>query len=373
MFKRRANLSENELYELYVNQCLTMAEIAERYNIGESSVRRKLHALGVVTRPRGPKSSRNLPHHELDEAALRELYLEKKLSIPQIAELYGWGRETVRQRMIEYGIPVRSFSQATLVQHGTHDEYKNFSGDLYEKAYMLGFRLGDLHVRRLHETSEVITISCGSTKSEQIELVERLFEPYGHISTSKHLRLDFDGVIETRIQCSLNGTFEFLEEYVSELPHWILQHDDIFIAFLGGFTDAEGSFQIVKYKNETPRARYSLKNTDKRILEQCHAKLVAMGIEPTSIVLAYKGGWVSKRGVRANKDLWMFNIEQKETLLQFIDIISPHIYHAQRRADMQLARENVEWRNSKEFQAEATKKRVAGIRATNEAKKRNRN
>lgn len=262
MFNRH-NLPADELRELYINQGLTMTEIAERFNVSETTVRRRLNELNIISRPRGPKGSSDLPHLELTEDVLRELYLERKLSIPQIAELYGWGRETVRQRFIEYGIPIRSFSQATLVQHGTYDEYKDFSGDLYEKAYMLGFRLGDLHVRRLHETSEVITIGCGSTKLEQIELLKQLFEPYGHVSTSKHIRLDFDGMIETRIQCSLNATFEFLEEYVSDLPQWILEHDDIFIAFLGGFTDAEGSFQILKYKNETPRARYSLKNTDK--------------------------------------------------------------------------------------------------------------
>jgi len=40
---------------------------------------------------------------------------------------------------------------------------------------------------------------------------------------------------------------------------------------------------------------------------------------------------------------------------------------------MERVRENVEWRKSKNFQDEATKKRIAAIRATNAAKKKNRN
>lgn len=147
--------------------------------------------------------------------------------------------------------------------------------------------------------------------------------------------------------------------YVSELPFWILQDDEAFIAFFGGFTDAEGSFQLRKPRWDTPGARYSLKNTDKRILEQCREKLILLGVQCTNLHLAYKGGWTSKRGVRANKDLWSFNIEQKESLLRLIELISPYVRHTKRRTDMERVRQNVEWRNSEKFQQEAVRKRIA--------------
>jgi predicted DNA-binding protein YlxM (UPF0122 family) len=126
VFNRKANLPEDQLRDLYLQQGLTMTEIAERFNVGETTVRRRLSELGVLSRPRGPKVSAHLPHLELTESTLRNLYLEQKLSIPQIAEHYGWGRETVRLKLMEYQIPIRSFSQATLVQHGTWHEYKDF-------------------------------------------------------------------------------------------------------------------------------------------------------------------------------------------------------------------------------------------------------
>jgi transcriptional regulator with XRE-family HTH domain len=135
MFNRH-KLPADELRELYTNQGLTMTEIAEQFNVSETTVRRRLNELGIISRSRGPKVSRDLSHLELTEDALRELYLERKLSIPQIAELCGWGRETIRQRLIENGIPIRSFSQAHLVQHGTWDEYKDFSGDQKRRADM---------------------------------------------------------------------------------------------------------------------------------------------------------------------------------------------------------------------------------------------
>lgn len=371
MFKHRVPLSAAELRELYVTQGKTMTEIAAQFGVGESSVRRELHKQGIVSRPRGPKGSKESAHLTLTADTLRELYVECQRSIPQIAELYGCANETIRQRLLKHDIPIRSFSRAHLVQHGTYNEYRDFDGDDCEKAYLLGFRLGDLHVRREKAASEVISISCGSSKYEQIELIQQLFAPFGHLTFSRHVRLNFNGLLYHFVRCSLNESFEFLLNYSSELPGWILDRDDVFVAFFGGFTDAEGSFQIRKTGGNTPGGRYSLKNTDKRILEQCREKLLSMRVQCTGLQLAYKGGWTSKRGVHANKDLWSFNIEQKESLLKFIALISPYIRHAKRRADMERVRQNVEWRSSEEFQQEANRKRVESNRKTLEAKKKN--
>lgn len=194
MFTRRVNLSSDELHELYVRQGKTMNEIAAQFGVGASSVRRRLHELGIVARPRGPKGAKESASLTLSELDLRGLYLEQRLSIPQIAELYGCANETIRQRLLKHHIPIRSFSQAHLVQHGTIDEYKDFDGDEREKAYLVGFRLGDLHVRREKASSELITISCGSTIFEQIELIRELFAPFGHVGVSKAFRFDLRGL-----------------------------------------------------------------------------------------------------------------------------------------------------------------------------------
>lgn len=368
MFARKVNLPEDELRELYVNQSLTMEEIAARYNVGASSVRRRLGELGVVSRARGPKGSQLLPHHEMKESDLREMYLEQKLSIPQIAELAGWGRETVRQRMIEYGIPIRSFTQATRVQHGTHDEYRDFSGDIFEKAYLIGFRMGDLHVKREHKGSEGIRVFGGSSRSEQNELLERLFEHYGHFAQSVQWRLSMRGTLKcVYLSISLNHTFEFLLDHPAEIPEWILNDSNLFPAFFGGFSDAEGSFHVTTRKGAIPHGRFSLINTDKRILEQCCEQLISLGIACSNLNKVYDAGrQTSKRGVFANKALWEFAVEEKESLLRLIDLISPHLLHGKRRRDMHQVRENVEWRNSDEFHQETRRKRAVKNRGTSE-------
>lgn len=375
MSNQRETITESQLRDLYLNQGLTVAEISAQLNISPSTIRRRLTDLNIPARSRGPKGSRLLPHNEINEELLRDLYLEQKLSIPQIAEQCGWGRETIRLKMLEYGIPIRSFSQSTLIQHNTWDEYHDFSGELHEKAYLIGFCLGDLHVKREHTGSEVLRIYGSSTRIEQINLIASLFQPYGHVKISRKAKLAINGMFEDMIVCSVNLSFEFLLDYhKNHVPSWIFEKANIFLSFFGGLTDAEGSFHLTKDRNTIEKARFSIKHTDLQLLELCHRSLVSLGIRPASISKSYDAGrQTSKRGVFATKALWGFAIENKESVLRFVDLISPYIKHEKRHADMLRVRENVEWRNSQEFQDEANRKRVESNFKTNYLKKQNRN
>ena len=44
---------------------------------------------------------------EIDREKLRELYVNRKLGPTEIGKIFGAGRETIRRRLIEYGIPRR--------------------------------------------------------------------------------------------------------------------------------------------------------------------------------------------------------------------------------------------------------------------------
>lgn len=177
-----------------------------------------------------------------------------------------------------------------------------------------------------------------------------------------------------KIDVCLNQTFEFLLDDLDHIPSWILVDTNLFLAFFGGFTDAEGSFHLQKYKDSVDRGRFSLKNTDLCILEQCHAKLIALGVRPTSITKVYDAGrQTSKRGVFATKALWDFAVENKESVLRLIELLALYLRHEKRRTDMERVRQNVEWRNSNDFKQAATDKRIQSTRRSNAAKKKNQN
>ena len=53
-------------------------------------------------------------HRELDQAKLQQLYLERRLSIYQIAEMHDCSFSAVRKRLIKFGIPIRTPREGVL-------------------------------------------------------------------------------------------------------------------------------------------------------------------------------------------------------------------------------------------------------------------
>lgn len=78
---------------------------------------------------------------DIPKDILTRLYWRKQLSTLEIAELFNCNKETIRKRLMEFDIVRKSASIARM----RYKKY-NFSGDLIEKAYLIGFRLGDLNV-----------------------------------------------------------------------------------------------------------------------------------------------------------------------------------------------------------------------------------
>lgn len=131
----------------------------------------------------------------LDCKQLHILYMTQQKSLSQIAETYHCSPATVSRWLKKCGIVTRPVG-GDVFQYPKMD----FSGDWAEKAYLLGFRAGDLHVER---GARAIRVRCTSTRPEQIRLVEKLFTPYGGIwksmdrekrgvGVTAHLNLSFD-------------------------------------------------------------------------------------------------------------------------------------------------------------------------------------
>jgi hypothetical protein len=262
---------------------------------------------------------------------LRQLYLEQGLSLSAIAERYGCSLTTVWRRMKAAGIPCR--------EGGSEPKYArtNFSGDLGEMAYLIGFRIGDLHVAV--EGSRTVVVKCTSTRAEQIALFRQLFERYGHVYTDEatlaRRRRQTIGM-----EVRLNMTFDFLLPKQDAVPEWILANDEAFFAFFAGYVDAEGYFHTYhSHLQPKPQARLEVRTYDLNLLTQLSAGLNARGIECPPARLRVIAGYVNGSGVRSNRDLWGLGIHRKESLRRLFKAIEPHLRHPKRRIDMLRALE----------------------------------
>lgn len=260
---------------------------------------------------------------------LRELYVEQGLSLSAIAEQFGCSLTTVWRRMKAAAIPCR--------EGGSEPKYPrtDFSGDLGEMAYLIGFRIGDLHVAM--EGSRTVVVKCTSTRAEQIALFRLLFERYGHVFTDEatlaRRRRQTIGM-----EVRLNMTFDFLLPKQDAVPEWILANDDAFFAFFAGYVDAEGYFRAYYVINQPkPQARLEVRSYDVNLLTQLQQGLCARGIDCPPARLRVRAGYTNREGVRSNRDLWGLGIHRKESLRRLVTKIDPHLRHTRRRRDMLAA------------------------------------
>jgi hypothetical protein len=263
-----------------------------------------------------------VPRLKLSDEKLKALYLEKRLSTWKIAGLLKCGRSTVHRKLKKLGL-----ARDIATSHVRYPR-KSFAGDDKEKAYLMGFTIGDLRVRKTGRRSRTIKVDCGSTKKEQIDLISSLFSDYGRVWISEP-----GDSGKTQIEAFLDESFGFLLD-CRQKTEWALQADR-FVPFFAGFTDAEGSVFITNGK-----AAYSLGNNDHELLALLKNGLLEREISPVHLYRARKrypiaGGYMQRQ------HYWHLKINRKDTLLKLFNMLGPHIRHRKRKADIQKALRNI--------------------------------
>lgn len=269
-----------------------------------------------------------------DKSELNKLYSVKKLGSYEIARLLHCSQSLIMKRLREYGIKTRGIQEAKALTKPRFIR-NDFSGDMTEKAYLIGFRLGDLHVLKTHPNSPTIQVRTNSTKEEQLLLFEKLFSQYGYVKRSPK---DTSGA--TSIRTYLNDSFDFLLKKEDGIEDWI--RDRYIVPFLAGYADAEGTFCICGGDGV-----FSIKSQDKSILFTLCEELNRTGVLCKSPTLFRAAGSVDYRGVKCNKNAYIFTIYRKDSLLKLVELIRPFLKHGKRVKDMLLVKQNIDDRNKK--------------------------
>ncbi|MBI3588996.1 MAG: LAGLIDADG family homing endonuclease [Candidatus Liptonbacteria bacterium] len=254
---------------------------------------------------------------DITKHLLRDLYIRQKLSTWQIEKKTGRSRSLIYSKLKDFGIKPRSISDS-------HIRYtkKDFSGNLIEKAYIVGFTLGDLRVRKSGgENSKTISIGCASTKLAQISLFKKLFSRYGHIWESQP---SSRGVVN--VEAFVNLSFRFLLPKTINNHRWILRSNKHFLSFLAGFTDADGSVFI----NSRGRAVISWGNYNSHLLEGIKFKLEKLGIVTGSLICDHLKGYQGKDGYRRKADYYHLTCQAKTSIVRLLGLLGPLLKHSDR-------------------------------------------
>ena len=259
---------------------------------------------------------------QIEKKTLENLYLKQKLSSYQISKKLDCSQSLVMKKLKLLNINTRTIQEGKAL---TPPKYKriNFNGPLEEKAYLVGFRLGDLYVSKTHPNSPTVRVSSNSTKNEQIVLIRELFSSYGYV---KEIGPDKNGATNTRSY--LNNTFNFLIPKYKNIPGWILKSKKYSIAFLAGYIDAEGTFAISN-KNQP---LFSIKSQDKDIMSDIQKYILPKINIQTRLQFVRAEGSIML-GIRSNKDVFGIFVYNRKDLLSMLKALLPYLKHKKRKGD----------------------------------------
>lgn len=320
MMSKQIEISMELLSDLYKNQKLSTFQIAEKLGCCQATIWKKLKKFNVEARLPGVKRV------NISKQKLKELYISKKFSTWKIEKITKIPRGTIHRKLREFGIKIRDRATSHIIYFR-----KDFSGDLLEKAYLIGFRLGDLGVRKIYPNSKTISVASGSTIKNQIDLIKSLFENYGKVWIQKTK----DNKIN--IQINLNESFNFLLD--KEVPCWVKDSRKCFFAFLAGFTDAEGSIKIYN-----KMASYSLGNYNYKLLDLIKNNLMKYGVNCNSLVVDKRKGKKNSEGYIYRNNYCSLRINSKIELPKLFPELKKYMKHKDKVKDLNIAISNINQR-----------------------------
>jgi hypothetical protein len=316
----KKEISKEKFVDLYYHQNLTTYEISNRLCCSQTTIWKKFKEFNLKPRISGTTRV------NLSKKILFDLYFNKKLSTWKIEKQLNISRGTIHRKLKEYKIPTRDLSTANM-KYSKLD----FSGDLNEKAYIIGFRLGDLRVRKQYLHSHTISIGCSSTIPEQIKLIKSLFKKYGHVWIKK----SNNGKIA--IEAFLNETFDFLLS--KEIPFWVKEKDSSFYSFLSGFIDAEGCIGIYN-----KMARFSIGNYNVKLLNFLKIELAKRNID-CNLASDKRKGKLNSEGYPYRDNYTSLRINNKQVLSSLFKEVKPYLKHKCKIEALKKAEENILERN----------------------------
>lgn len=247
---------------------------------------------------------------KISKRALVRLYYCDNKSKYEIGRIFHCSFKTILNRMREYGMkPLhRSIIQSTYKKY-------DFSGNKIEKAYLIGFRLGDLNVYQTSTHSLVVVVRTNTTRMAQVKLMQSLFSRYGHVTVTKNLKRATFG-----INCFLNSSFKFLLTKHGRVPNWITRSKSYAVALAAGYIDAEGNIGIYD-----GRARIKVDSYDRDIILWLFRIFKSNGIlcpKPRRIAFGFK------YGQQHNKPLWRIRISHVKSILRFSNTVGRYMQHS---------------------------------------------
>ena len=306
------------LRRMYHEQGLSLGEIARLAGTTKSHVHYYMSKFDLQRRPwtgLEPKQDPNL---------ILSLYKDQGKTLEEISEMLGISKSTAWKHATRQ-IRLRPRSAPTYLRNP-------FSGNDLERAYLLGYRAGDLNA--FQDSALTITARVSTTHQAMLETFRAAFTRYGHcIMTPRRVFLTG---YDWQIKAYLDNSFRFLIPKPTEPPS-----ETVLYVFIAGFGDSDGCWSM---SNDHGRATFSFDLTSRRrdLLDNIAIALQNEGYHPHVYLSREKGtikmvkGRDETRAITLTDDTWTLVIKRKDDVKRLARCVLPYSKHQEKIAKMKL-------------------------------------
>jgi hypothetical protein len=303
---------KEDLERLYVQEHLSAMKISKLYGLrypspksGEAMILYHLKHKGITRRP-----AAHIPRvtEEMVDAWVKRY--EAGESLKQIAA-NEFSPVTVFLHLKKRGLQLRDKVEAQIKAVTKHPRTP-FNGDPNLRAFLIGISKGDYWVTTHGRATRV---RLGTTHPAMVRLFRELFGQYGPVY--EYPKLATLTEFEWSLDCDLDKSFGFLADSSQPGPE-IFANKDLFIHFLAGFFDAEGSIWYHR-KVWTGSFEVSIANLNERLLRKIVETLSTLGFSAH----IYRIRQRRATGIRGEiaEFIWRVQLWNQDEVTRFLKLI----------------------------------------------------
>jgi hypothetical protein len=322
----------DDLRRLYLDERLSAAKIAARYGLkyaspktAESTVLYRLKKNGISRRDRA-EHIRRVTEEMVDGWVKR---YEAGESLKQIAE-NEFSPVTVFLHLKKRGIKLRDKIEAQIKAVSKHEK-RPFNGDLRLRAYMIGIGRGDYFVT---DHGRATRVKLSTTHPAMSQLFKAPFAQHGPIYEYPKPTL-LTG-FEWCLDCDLDSSFEFMVDSKQPTAE-IFAENDLFMNFVAGFFDAEGSIWYHK-KGKGGAFEISISNLNEGLLRGIATGLSKLGLSP--VIASARQRKPPQITGEVAEIIWLLQLWRHTDVVRFLQLIPLRHLEKSRKAEIAMKLQN---------------------------------
>ena len=257
------------------------------------------------------------------------LHNGRKVSLLQISKEVGRSYFSIWGLCRSLGIQTRGVAEAqanSAVARSKH-ERRAFDGTVEDRAYMTGFKNGDLTAWQVSGTAVMVTSS--TTHRAFADLFQQLFERYGHVY--QYPMFEEGKGYKWKLGVRLNNSFRFLLKTSVEAAQEFAKDRSAFLSWLAGMIDSDGNIHTSASQGH-PRVKLGIYNSNVSLLETIISESRRIQYSFDGPYLLKEKGTVTPFGIIYTKDLWHIDIQQTHQALQLLlELPVRHLEKVQRK------------------------------------------